>query len=984
VADGTRLRRNDALSVRRYLTAALLAHAILLRPAWGAAKLDAIAQRGLYSCLYNILHRDTNNRTSSSVSAVGSAMLRFQGCLSLVRKYGPAAKVVVTSVLNVVAPGSGQLIDLAGQAIDTAKEVADKTAQEDSERELLTRLKRSEAELGRLGELFEKLAGPLAAVCDKASAFADQPDDLPDIIGRAIAADPRLSQVLHEVGGLKEQFDVFQADLKRLADHQEEAVPVYARMNRVADYFDELWQAGITPRVFAQCLHNQRAAALRIEQDNIGEVDNLVLELRTAAPKAASVCVLEAAAATREFNYVAAQRSLGTAMRLRPGDAELAELSRRVTVLATKATPKSPTPSSGKPDQPRRLQPGDTLDGWLLETRLGTGGWGQVFKAVCDGNVRALKVMHPDFAADRAFVERFKKEIETLIKLPRHTNLVRIDGWGFCPARQTWYLTMEYVDGPTLEQYLANVKRPLSEAEVRAVFAHTVEGLAKAHAAGIVHRDLKPGNLIFRRSDRRLVIVDFGLAVGVEDFGQTKVGGISIQFAAPEQHYGERATQASDVFSLCAVIHYALHYDNQDLRKPHRFSPSLAPEQLRDALARGMKTNVEERFQNAGQLLQALVPVAKAVEDSKPVPPTADPVTDYAQWKKQVDELKAQAGRAADVFNFAQAVAILEKVPAKHRDNELLADWTRKRDRLAELWGRVEAGWRDMTEDELVDDLEEMVGLHPDHPQAKPWLARVCGSEQQRRQRRLGRGKIGDVIEVPLTSALKMKFAWVPPGTSWLGGGDGKPGQQQFTLPKGLWCGVYPVTQAEWQAVMGDNPSHFKNNLRHPVENVSYNRVEEFLKTLTTKLRDSGLLYRLPSSEEWEYICRGGPISQDLSKYHFYFARSRTDLTPVRTNDLSSNQANFNGEHPAGAAPKAPNRQATSEVDLFLPNPLGIYDLHGNVWEWTTTPEGSGRVVRGGGWNIFGVYCSASYRFRLEPDYADDYLGFRLLAVPVG
>src|SRR5207302_5386069 len=137
------------------------------------------------------------------------------------------------------------------------------------------------------------------------------------------------------------------------------------------------------------------------------------------------------------------------------------------------------------------------------------------------GQARALKVMHPDFAADQAFVERFKKEIEALIKLPRHANLVRIDSFGYCTARQTWYLTMEYIDGPTLEQYLSS-RGPLKEGQVQKVFADAVKGLAKAHAAGIVHRDIKPGNLIFRKSDQRLVFVDFGLAVGVEDFGQTK------------------------------------------------------------------------------------------------------------------------------------------------------------------------------------------------------------------------------------------------------------------------------------------------------------------------------------------------------------------------------------------------------------------------------------------------------------------------------
>src|SRR5262249_7389221 len=95
-----------------------------------------------------------------------------------------------------------------------------------------------------------------------------------------------------------------------------------------------------------------------------------------------------------------------------------------------------------------------------------------------------------------------------------------------------------------------------------------------------------------------------------------------------------------------------------------------------------------------------------------------------------------------------------------------------------------------------------------------------------RRLRELGRSKIGDILEGPLTSSLKMKFAWVRPGTSWLGGGGGTLGQEQFRLDKSLWCGVYPVMQAEWQAVMGDNPSHFKNKPRHPVENVSWHRVQ--------------------------------------------------------------------------------------------------------------------------------------------------------------
>jgi sulfatase modifying factor 1 len=184
--------------------------------------------------------------------------------------------------------------------------------------------------------------------------------------------------------------------------------------------------------------------------------------------------------------------------------------------------------------------------------------------------------------------------------------------------------------------------------------------------------------------------------------------------------------------------------------------------------------------------------------------------------------------------------------------------------------------------------------------------------------------------------------------------------------------------------VTSNNPSRFSNNPQHPVEQVSWNDVQEFLTKLNARLA-GGLTYRLPTEEEWEYICRGGPLSSpSQSAYHFYFARSKTDLTPAPTNDLSSTQANFDGNYPAGSAGMGPYLERTSEVGLYLPNPLGIYDLHGNVWEWTSSGEGSSRVVRGGCWFHIGGYCAASGCDCIEPGFRSNDLGFRVLAVPSG
>jgi formylglycine-generating enzyme required for sulfatase activity len=235
---------------------------------------------------------------------------------------------------------------------------------------------------------------------------------------------------------------------------------------------------------------------------------------------------------------------------------------------------------------------------------------------------------------------------------------------------------------------------------------------------------------------------------------------------------------------------------------------------------------------------------------------------------------------------------------------------------------------------------------------------------------------IGDRVELPLTETESITMGWVPPGQSWLGGGDGREGTTAFTLEKGLWCGIYPVTFQQWDVVMANNPSQFKGNSRYPLNSVwqvSYNDVQEFLVEVNAVNSGNGFLYRLPTADEWEYIVRGGPISKSHSKYKAYFARSKTDYTAVACNDLSLGKA-------------APYLDSTSAVGNYLPNPLGMVAMLGDSWEWTDTKKGSDCVVCGGWWdervrNDF----TASGRFPLEPDDRNSLsTGFRLLAFPLG
>ena len=204
--------------------------------------------------------------------------------------------------------------------------------------------------------------------------------------------------------------------------------------------------------------------------------------------------------------------------------------------------------------------------------------------------------------------------------------------------------------------------------------------------------------------------------------------------------------------------------------------------------------------------------------------------------------------------------------------------------------------------------------------------------------------------------------------------------------------GVYPVTQEQWQAVMFSSPSWFSRSgggadkvegisdaglKMFPVEQVSWDDVQEFLEQLNAREKNSGFLYRLPSEAEWEYTCRGGATTQQECAFDFYFAQP--------TNDLSSRQANFDGNNPAGSAASGQFLKRTTIVGWYKPNRLGIYDMHGNVWEWCSNHFEAGdsaRVIRGGSWYDRGINCRASSRSGSQPGRRDYPLGFRLAAVP--
>jgi formylglycine-generating enzyme required for sulfatase activity len=328
---------------------------------------------------------------------------------------------------------------------------------------------------------------------------------------------------------------------------------------------------------------------------------------------------------------------------------------------------------------------------------------------------------------------------------------------------------------------------------------------------------------------------------------------------------------------------------------------------------------------------------AKAAEaDGKQA--AGDPKAAAAAWTEAVAGLKAAVAAALTRENQAKAVPVLARLEAAiAAKNKFAAE-----DVLAEL-------------EQLIPDDARVPGL-------RERVAAVPGLKK--------------TLTVSLGGGVNMEFVLVRPGSfqmgSETGAGDEKP-VHKVTIAKAFYIGKYEVTQEQWQAVMGANPSSAKGP-KLPVTDVSWTDCRDFAAKMAEGGRGAAGVFRLPTEAEWEYACRAGTTTA------FCFGDSEASL---------GEYAWFTGN----------SGGKTHEVGTKKPNAWGLYDMHGNVREWcsdwyanaytaeaATDPEGpaqgSSRVDRGGGWGLGAGGCRSAGRYDYAPGYRSGDLGGRLVLAP--
>ena len=569
---------------------------------------------------------------------------------------------------------------------------------------------------------------------------------------------------------------------------------------------------------------------------------------------------------------------------------------------------------------------------------LGKGGFGRTFLAVDQSkpqhNLCVIKQFLPDIKSKKGLykaAELFKREAMRLNELGKHNQIPALLAFFNQESRQ--YLIQEFIDGEDLSKELKH-KGIFNESQIRELLNDMLAVLQFVHANHVIHRDIKPENIIRRKQDGKLVLVDFGAAKEAEAGNPSVTGTIigSAAYIPPEQAVG-KPQFASDLYSLGATcLHLLTNIEPTELFdvaegewiwREYLEEDNDISYELSHVLDKLVEGATKRRFQTVEEVLRALEVggVAPSIRQTK----------------------RSTVNRHSGVSNRGQSHKIGTKKTSP-RDLDL---------KLAEyIFLTIKPN------DSLIINKKSPLKTSQHQGKAK-------------------------YINIDLGKGITMDLIGIPGGKYLMGSPESEPersndeGPQHQVTIRPFLMGKYLVTQAQWQAIMKNNPARFTDDDENPVEKVSWFDCIDFCQRLSEKLDRE---FRLPSEAEWEYAARAKTTTP-----FFYGETITTEL------------ANYNGEYTYGIEKEGEYRHKTTKVGNFSPNRFGLYDLHGNVAEWCAdtwhdsyqeAPDNGDswvaedpsleRVLRGGSWLHMPGSCRSAQRFSSTGNSKSDAFGFRI------
>ncbi len=554
----------------------------------------------------------------------------------------------------------------------------------------------------------------------------------------------------------------------------------------------------------------------------------------------------------------------------------------------------------------------DLNDRYHLLTLIGKGAMGLVYQVQDKQLDRlcAIKVIRQVEAEDltdpkkQSEGEERFKREATISAQLSHPNIVTVYDFGVT-SNKICFIAMEYLQGETLEAILEREK-VLSIERITSILTQCVDALSEAHEKAIVHRDLKPANIMIirKRNQEQVKIMDFGLAKVITN--------------------NQKLTAASKILGTPLYV---------------------SPEQVKQSKDIDGRSDIYTLALLVYQMLTGRLPFYG--EDAQEV-----------IYKRLLEDPLPPSKLNPNVFISTLLDEAILKALAKNRDKR-----TSTMDKFLDDFIKATKPANQTAQQPIQQPVSQnspSVIIQP-----SPIIEVISPVPQQKKQ-----------IQ-SIEGILKMEFVKIPLGEFMMGSKGGWLGwftdfteqpQHLVEINYGFEMGAAQVTQAQWETIMGSNPSYFKGDGQLPVEAVSWIDVQEFIKKLNEK--SSGYTYRLPSEAEWEYACRAGTIGDyagDLYKMAWY-------------------SQNSGGK--------------THRVGQKRPNAWGLYDMHGNVWEWcqdswhsnyngaptdgsvwNIETDNSRRVLRGGSWDYNASFCRSAVRSRLRPGYHGDLYGFRVVRV---